>query len=178
MAITKIQSESLNLADTYAFTGTVTGAGGVNTPAFMAYRNSTLSISHATWTVIVYDTEVFDSNSGFDTSTGIYTVPSNGKYYFQYQIRSTADADTNSVRIFTTGEKISGGTTTNWGGATLDWRANYARAGSVGSSAILDCNANDQIKNAIYHQTVNSGNVSVEVGSSMHTYFLGYKIIE
>ena len=26
MAITKIQSESLNLADTYAFTGTVTGA--------------------------------------------------------------------------------------------------------------------------------------------------------
>ena len=34
MAITKIQSESLNLADTYAFTGTVTGAGGVNTPAF------------------------------------------------------------------------------------------------------------------------------------------------
>ena len=28
MAITKIQSESMNLADTYAFTGTVTGAGG------------------------------------------------------------------------------------------------------------------------------------------------------
>ena len=27
MAITKIQSESMNLADTYAFTGTVTGAG-------------------------------------------------------------------------------------------------------------------------------------------------------
>jgi hypothetical protein len=32
MAITKIQSESLNLADTYAFTGTVTGAGEANTP--------------------------------------------------------------------------------------------------------------------------------------------------
>ena len=37
MAITKIQSESMNLADTYAFTGTVTGAGGVNTPYFEAY---------------------------------------------------------------------------------------------------------------------------------------------
>ena len=37
MAITKIQSESLNLADTYDFTGTVTGAGGVNTPSFFAY---------------------------------------------------------------------------------------------------------------------------------------------
>jgi hypothetical protein len=29
MAIDKIQSESINLADTFAFTGTVTGAGGV-----------------------------------------------------------------------------------------------------------------------------------------------------
>ena len=34
MAITKIQSESLNLADTYAFTGTVTGAGESNAPSF------------------------------------------------------------------------------------------------------------------------------------------------
>ena len=31
MAIDKIQSESINLADTFAFTGTVTGAGGTNT---------------------------------------------------------------------------------------------------------------------------------------------------
>ena len=34
MAITKIQSESLNLADTYAFTGTVTGAGFTNDEFF------------------------------------------------------------------------------------------------------------------------------------------------
>ena len=40
MAITKIQSESLNLADTYDFTGTVTGAGESNTPAFSAHRTS------------------------------------------------------------------------------------------------------------------------------------------
>ena len=35
MAITKLQAEALNLADTYAFTGTVTGAGGDNTPFFV-----------------------------------------------------------------------------------------------------------------------------------------------
>ncbi len=29
MALSKIQAESLNLADTYAFTGTVSGAGAV-----------------------------------------------------------------------------------------------------------------------------------------------------
>ena len=43
MAITKIQSESLNLADTYDFTGTVTGAGGVMTPAFSVYLSGYVS---------------------------------------------------------------------------------------------------------------------------------------
>ena len=152
-------------------------AGGTNTPYFFAYRNSTLAISNATWTTIVYDTEDLDSGSGFNTSTGKYTVPSAGKYYFEYSIRSSADGDTNSVRIFTYGER-TGSATTQWGNAALDWRANYARAGSVGGSIILNCSANDVIENKIYHQTVNSGNVSIEVGSYRPTYFLGYKIIE
>ena len=34
MALTKIESEGLLLSDNFAFTGTVTGAGGVNTPTF------------------------------------------------------------------------------------------------------------------------------------------------
>ena len=40
MAIDKIQSESINLADTFAFTGTVTGAGGVNTPIVYVLANA------------------------------------------------------------------------------------------------------------------------------------------
>ena len=48
MAITKIQSESLNLADTYDFTGTVTGAGGSNTPAFYAKNQSDQTLVDAT----------------------------------------------------------------------------------------------------------------------------------
>ena len=157
--------------------GTANNFGGTNTPYFFAYRNSTLAISNATWTTIVYDTEDLDSGSGFNTSTGKYTVPSAGKYYFEYSIRSSADGDTNSVRIFTYGER-TGSATTQWGNGALDWRANYARAGSVGGSIILNCSANDVIENKIYHQTVNSGNVSIEVGSYRPTYFLGYKIIE
>ena len=31
----------MNLADTYAFTGTVTGAGGVNTPSFKVTMSGT-----------------------------------------------------------------------------------------------------------------------------------------
>jgi len=156
---------------------TFASAGGANTPYFFAYRNATLSISHATFTTIVYDAEDLDSGSGFSTSTGKYTVPEAGKYYFEYSIRSTADADTNSVRIFTLGKR-TGSATTTWGNGALDWRANYARAGSLGGSIILNCSVNDVIETQIYHQTVNSGNVSIEKGSDRPTYFLGYKIIE
>ena len=45
MAIDKIQSESINLADNFAFTGTVTGAGGVNTPAFLLKQTSQTTMS-------------------------------------------------------------------------------------------------------------------------------------
>ena len=84
MAITKIQSESLNLADTYDFTGTVTGAGGVNTPNFSYYKSgSSQVISNATVTKITYfNAQSYDTHSAF--SSGRFTVPSGqaGKYHF------------------------------------------------------------------------------------------------
>jgi hypothetical protein len=49
MAIDKIQSESINLADTFAFTGTVTGAGGVNTPAFEAKLNTQINLTNGSF---------------------------------------------------------------------------------------------------------------------------------
>jgi hypothetical protein len=42
----------------------------------------------------------------------------------------------------------------------------------------VNCETSDTVKVYLYHQTVNSGNVSIEVGSYRPTYFLGYKIIE
>ena len=76
MAITKIQSESLNLVDTYAFTGTVTGAGFPNDALFAYTVSSSQSIATATWTKVQLD-EAIPSNSTLDTSTNYrYTVPS------------------------------------------------------------------------------------------------------
>ena len=85
MAIDKIQSESINLADNFAFTGTVTGAGGVNTPAFQGYYSSSYqTVSDNTDTKLTIDTEEFDTDSAIDTSTYRFTVPSGkaGKYFF------------------------------------------------------------------------------------------------
>ena len=84
MAITKIQSESLNLADTYAFTGTVTGAGGVNTPAFAAKISSTQTISNNTETKLACATEVFDTDGDYDHSTNYRFTPTTAGKYFIY----------------------------------------------------------------------------------------------
>ena len=53
-----------------------------NTPNFYAYLSSTTNVTGATATKITFDTEEWDSNSAYDTSTGKFTVPSGqaGKY--------------------------------------------------------------------------------------------------
>ena len=48
MAITKIQSESLNLADDFAFTGTITGAGGGKLLQVVSARTGTQVTSNTT----------------------------------------------------------------------------------------------------------------------------------
>ncbi len=88
MAIDKIQSESINLADNFAFTGTVSGAGGVNTPmASVDKTGGSQSISATTNTKITLNTERVDSNSAFTSNT--FTVPSGqaGKYFLTSHAR-------------------------------------------------------------------------------------------
>src|SRR5210317_2314547 len=87
MAITKIQSESLNLADTYDFTGTVTGAGGSNTPTFRAKLNSNQTISNGTNTIITFPIEEFDVGSNYDTSNGKFTPTTAGKYFLYCKLK-------------------------------------------------------------------------------------------
>ena len=60
-----------------------TYAGGANTPAFCARLSSGLTLNDVTNTDIVYQTELFDVGGCYNTSDGVFTVPSGegGKYY-------------------------------------------------------------------------------------------------
>ena len=101
MAISKIQSESINLADDYAFTGTITGTGS-NTPAFRARRGSNQTVSNATATKILFDAEDYDTNSAYDTANGRFTVPSGegGKYLITANLRfNSATSNRNALDI-------------------------------------------------------------------------------
>jgi hypothetical protein len=102
MAIDKIQSESINLADNFAFTGTVSGAGESNTPSFRAFNNASFSFSSSTTTKMRFNAEAFDTASAFDTSDYDFTVPSGqgGKYFFNASLRIGAGTNCYAAGYF------------------------------------------------------------------------------
>jgi len=88
MAITKIQSESLNLSDNYDFTGTVTGAGGITeVDQWRMTSNLTLpsSTSLITSNLERVSTDGFGKiGTGMSESSGVFTFPSTGIYHISF----------------------------------------------------------------------------------------------
>jgi len=167
MAITKIQSESLNLSDTYDFTGTVTGAGGVNTPAFFVRQSSNQSITKNTLVKLQFPTEVYDTANAFASNT--FTVPSgqSGKYFFYGRIAylTENDFEKSQFRIYVNGSDVDdGAVTSNINQDTVTF--NYS----------LDLSVGDTVEAYTYN---NYGGAEPSIVTfAGRTNFGGYKIIE
>ena len=116
MAITKIQSESLNLADTYAFTGTVTGTPLISEIDYWVLT-STLNVASANTNVVLTANwgryTGMGSNylgTGMSESSGIFTFPSTGYYRVEFSpLFSHNDTSSNYVigNIMTTTDNSS-----------------------------------------------------------------------
>src|SRR6056300_809477 len=139
MAITKIQSESLNLADTYDFTGTVTGAGGVNTPAFEAYLSANQTVSDGVETKAQVNTEVFDTDNCYDNSTNYRFTPTVAGKYFVYgkvAIDEAAGNTRNAVSmIYKNGSEVGRAFVNFHSGDTTD-----GEGACVTTTAVVDMN--------------------------------------
>jgi len=167
MAITKIQSESMNLADTYAFTGTVTGAGETNTPAFYARASSNQTFTDATFNKVVVDTEDLDTDNAFASSR--FTVPSGkgGLYTLSAQVRSNTQNDGSeyNMAFFLNGSIITRGASKLMvGGSTGMYHVN---------TTIVDLDAGDYVEAYFYPDA--SSNTTSESG---YVFFAGYKITQ
>jgi len=85
-----VSGDTVNIPSgvTIANAGTATGFGGDNSPAFQAWLSSTQTVSNNTSTKVIFNSEVYDSDSAYDTSTGRFTVPSGegGKYLFYIRV--------------------------------------------------------------------------------------------
>ena len=86
MAIDKIQSESINLADNFAFTGTVTGAGGITVAEQWRLSAHLACNTLNTNTDVTANLEKVDTDSpgtigsSMSESSGVFTFPSTGIY--------------------------------------------------------------------------------------------------
>lgn len=84
MALSKIQSESMNLADTFAFTGTVTGAGATSvarvSEQVTAHGGASTSGS---WAKRALNTEEYDPDNIVTLSSNQFTLGA-GKYLLYF----------------------------------------------------------------------------------------------
>ena len=158
MAITKIIADS------------ITSGAIANTPAFHAYQNGNLSIANATFQVVAFNTEYFDSNSAYNTSDGKFTVPSGeaGKYLFAFSFKR---GNWHSNRFIATFAKNNNDTA---------YFENSASGGTNYSSAtgsiIMDLAVGDYITIKCYQDSGSAQNItgSTNQGSNI---FSGFKLL-
>lgn len=124
MARSIIQSESLNLADDFAFTGTVSGAGGAAGSEYFQANLTTDQTSLTDESTIVVDfggsgTVEYDTSSNFDSANDAYLLDSsNGVYLISFScgLRSNTLGNTSGdlisgmagIEIATDGSTFSG----------------------------------------------------------------------
>ena len=176
MALSKIQSESINLADNFAFTGTVTGAGGTNTPNFSANKISgSITATVNTATKATFDNELYDTASAYDTSTSRFTVPSGqgGKYHFETtfnSFESTANNTSDGWQVYFYKNGSSELFLSQGGGSHVgNARMNHL-------SGTFNLSAGDYIE-VYFRVNTSSGNQAYDVGQAYNR-FSGHKIIE
>jgi len=174
MALSKIQAESMNLADTFAFTGTVSGAGEVNEPYFFARKTSDQTIIRNTYTVVTgFTSDEIDTDNAFNGSR--FTVPTGkgGKYYFHGNICSDYSAiggdGEHSVIKFNvdgSGSGIPEHTFLKTSGYNIYQFSNAY-------SAILDLNAGQYVELLVYNK---DGNASGNAKVNNKSHFMGFKL--
>ena len=84
--ILQLQAAGTTIA-TVSSTGLALNAGNITlpsgaAPAFSAYQSSAQSISHNSFTKVQFQTENFDTNSNFDSTTNYRFTPTVAGYYF------------------------------------------------------------------------------------------------
>ena len=142
-------------------------AGGANTPAFSARRNSTFTLNHATSHTMTYTAEEYDTDGAFNPSTGIFTVPETGKYFFTASFMGDTSWNTSTWidASLQNSNRTSDGIYSNIRNVGYNSRA----TGTMSWSAT--CNLNDQIKVLYYQESGSNKGIAVAL-------FSGFKIIE
>ena len=155
--------------------GNVTLSAGAmkNTPAFFAHPSGNNGINDNAYSILQANTEIYDTDSAYDTSTYKFTVPSGkgGKYMFYFSVlleHGSLLRECLSV-LYKNGSQLDRSTNYLYTGST-DRIGDY----SANQTTVLDLNAGDYISVYAY---INGGANSAGVVVGNRTFFGGHRLI-
>jgi len=152
--------------------GTATGFGEANTPAFSVRSSGNQAISDSTATKVSFGTEDIDTDSAFASDK--FTVPSGqaGKYFFTSNLVASSQdgvSTMRSLKIFV----YKNGSPLNSMGTYTDNRNNYLDSDEVSYGFALDLAVSDYIE--IYVQVISSSGGGGNLQSNK-CIFAGFKL--
>lgn len=147
-------------------TNFVAGIGGTNTPNFAVTVGANHNILDLTTTAVQFNTEVFDTNSAFDTSTYRFTVPSGqaGKYLITVSVRFQAfSSNRKEINLYKNGSNFYSFENAGTGGGPYD---------TVNGSIIMNLAVADYIQMFAYQDSGATRQIRDD------SFFQAYKLIE
>ena len=152
--------------------GTATGFGGDNTPSFKAHLSGNQTIGTSSFTKAALATEVWDTDSAWDTSNYRFTVPSGegGKYVFtaRFLFYNLADSNVFETRFYKNGSGIGGSTFRETG-------SNSSQQVDNSSTIVVNLSAGDYIELYVNHNV--GSNQTLYGPGNGDTSLTGYKLI-
>jgi len=133
---------------------------------FSVYRNGVWTAATNTFGLVTFDTKIFDTGSNYSTSTGKFTVPIAGFYYFSSGVRSTfSNGSEGIVSLYKNGSEILRGMDTK-----IIYTASNTYLNGFVVSGLLELAAGDYIQ--VYHY----GNAGAGDVGQVLTYFHGFLV--
>ena len=156
---------------------TTTPSSLANAPAFEAYSNASQIINDATWTKISFNTERFDSNGYYDSSTNYRFTPlTAGKYYiYGYAHLDSSGASTLAQSLLAI---YKNGTTYQMSGAS--YFNNYSSRGLQFIASTIDFNGSSdyvELWAQIDTSDGSTGEIVNQSGNPKFSVFGGYRLI-
>ena len=157
---------------------TFASAGGDMTPAFEAYVGSIQTgLSSGTWTKIAANTEVYDTDSNYDTSNYRFTPTTAGKYLVYVNVSEGSASDYQMwgahMAIYKNGSAVK----MHSNNFNPSYDHNEA---SLFLSSVIDMNGSSDYVEPYARVYTGSGNWNIftEAGGAKLSWFGAYKIIE
>ena len=153
--------------------GTASGFGLDGTPNFLASLTGSHTPANNVETTAVYNTVAYDSDSGYDNTTGEYTIPSGkgGKYLFSASWNATTgstQARFKKIYLFKNGSQIFENLDTSDDHASSPSKAKFI-------NLLVDVSAGDIIK-VRYRFWTTASNFNAVTYTNFDVYFSGIKL--